>query len=408
MADPSTAWLKPLYTWRSAITESNLSHTTKHIALTLSLHMSERGDSCFPGRKLLAAETGLDLRTIDRHLKILAAIDENGVEDLELAWLRVKRGIGRGKTNEYFAVVPGTWERATSAPPRVQDPAKTKARNTLNKAIRDGRLKRPDRCSRCGKQGLIEAHHADYSKPLEVEWLCTICHQAETEVGRQGASHKDVNSSAPMGTDNGGQGAAFRGLIGGTEAEGEAQDTQTGGTVPPEYSSSSTESKDARAREPDKTEKQPNDEKQPTGPGKFEPIGDIVVKVPDLPTLDFRDKLVTLWRQMWEYLEKTPGPGIRYNLPNGLKVDATKVPYDGSTAHKSRRLVIWREGSFKDYEMGELSPALQKWENERDTFWKHVFVKNRQAGRDWIEGSAAGYPAFHVCWTERMPRSLRA
>ena len=53
------------------------------------------------------------------------------------------------------------------------------ARNRLQREIRLGRIVRPDSCSKCGGRGRrIEAHHADYSKPFEVQWLCSVCHGA--------------------------------------------------------------------------------------------------------------------------------------------------------------------------------------------------------------------------------------
>lgn len=63
--------LSALFTWRSAICDSELPSTSRHVALTLSLHMSERGDSCFPSVRRLADETGLSRRTVQRHLKEL-------------------------------------------------------------------------------------------------------------------------------------------------------------------------------------------------------------------------------------------------------------------------------------------------------------------------------------------------
>ncbi|MPZ36649.1 MAG: hypothetical protein GEU95_01075 [Rhizobiales bacterium] len=36
----------------------------------------------------------------------------------------------------------------------------------------------PQPCTRCGAPG-TEMHHADYSRPLDVEWLCRPCHVAE-------------------------------------------------------------------------------------------------------------------------------------------------------------------------------------------------------------------------------------
>lgn len=49
-------------------------------------------------------------------------------------------------------------------------------RKTVRSAIFHGRLvKQP--CERCGA-GKAHAHHEDYSKPLDVVWLCQTHHQA--------------------------------------------------------------------------------------------------------------------------------------------------------------------------------------------------------------------------------------
>lgn len=53
-------------------------------------------------------------------------------------------------------------------------PERNKARAIVGKAIRSGQLQRQP-CALCGATR-TEAHHPDYSKPLEVVWVCRPCH----------------------------------------------------------------------------------------------------------------------------------------------------------------------------------------------------------------------------------------
>ena len=43
-------------------------------------------------------------------------------------------------------------------------------------AVADGRLVRPNQCEQCGISTKPDAHHEDYSRPLDVKWLCRRCH----------------------------------------------------------------------------------------------------------------------------------------------------------------------------------------------------------------------------------------
>jgi hypothetical protein len=64
---------------------------------------------------------------------------------------------------------------------RAKDPEKYHARVAVGNAVRDGRLKKCP-CVVCGNIK-SEAHHTDYSKPLDVIWLCKPHHrQADKKV----------------------------------------------------------------------------------------------------------------------------------------------------------------------------------------------------------------------------------
>jgi len=53
-----------------------------------------------------------------------------------------------------------------------------RARNRVSTALARGELVRADACESCGAERFCEAHHADYSRPLDVTWLCRDCHHA--------------------------------------------------------------------------------------------------------------------------------------------------------------------------------------------------------------------------------------
>lgn len=75
-------------------------------------------------------------------------------------------------------------------------PEKIKAHNILHYWIKNGKVvKLP--CRDCGNKK-SEGHHPDYSKPLEVIWLCSLHHKAE-----HGRGYKPV--SLPPNKKRGGK-----------------------------------------------------------------------------------------------------------------------------------------------------------------------------------------------------------
>ena len=66
----------------------------------------------------------------------------------------------------------------------LKNPMMVKAHAAVARAVKSGKLiKQP--CEKCGDEK-TQAHHDDYSKPLDVRWLCDPCHRAHHTELRKG------------------------------------------------------------------------------------------------------------------------------------------------------------------------------------------------------------------------------
>ena len=59
---------------------------------------------------------------------------------------------------------------------KARNPEHERARAKLHYAVSTGRIVKPTVCEDCGKTALLHGHHEDYARPLDVRWLCSICH----------------------------------------------------------------------------------------------------------------------------------------------------------------------------------------------------------------------------------------
>jgi len=58
----------------------------------------------------------------------------------------------------------------------TRHPEATRAHKKVYDALQSGKLVK-GLCANCGSSASVHAHHDDYSKPLEVTWLCSKCHR---------------------------------------------------------------------------------------------------------------------------------------------------------------------------------------------------------------------------------------
>ena len=78
-----------------------------------------------------------------------------------------------------------------------------RASSLVNHEVEHGRLCVPERCQRCQRECVPQAHHGDYSRPFDIEWLCVECHAVEHGhcVGREREVGAFVAPACPRCSD---------------------------------------------------------------------------------------------------------------------------------------------------------------------------------------------------------------
>lgn len=80
-------------------------------------------------------------------------------------------------TKKYLATDHGKKKRnQRSSEWDNKNPEKRRAHDRAMYAVKTEKLFRPNFCSQCKKECKPHAHHEDYSKALDVIWLCQTCH----------------------------------------------------------------------------------------------------------------------------------------------------------------------------------------------------------------------------------------
>ena len=67
-------------------------------------------------------------------------------------------------------------EAMTTGPINTDHPNRKNCSNIVIKAIASGLIIKPAMCTICGAEERVVGHHHDYSRPLDVVWMCHPCH----------------------------------------------------------------------------------------------------------------------------------------------------------------------------------------------------------------------------------------
>ena len=91
--------------------------------------------------------------------------------------LEKNREQARERQKRYMASEKGKLKHIETQRNYVKEnPEKIKASNKLRKAISFGKILRNPKCEICFIECKTHGHHEDYTKPLEVIWMCSKCH----------------------------------------------------------------------------------------------------------------------------------------------------------------------------------------------------------------------------------------
>jgi len=108
-------------------------------------------------------------RSYEKHREAIAekrAIKRRTIEEKEKN--RLRQAEWRKSNGTRGGEISAKWKK--------ENPQKAACHSLILWAIRAGVLKRNERCEECNAECKTQGHHEDYSKPLEVRWLCKGCH----------------------------------------------------------------------------------------------------------------------------------------------------------------------------------------------------------------------------------------
>lgn len=118
--------------------------------------------------------------------------------ELSSAW-QLRNPESRAKIQRRYASTSHGKEavRRSYASQSERHPERIKARGKLSNAIRRGKIQKQP-CQVCGNLR-VEAHHHDYSKPLDVVWLCGLDHRRQHSYERERRNQTGVSRIAASG-----------------------------------------------------------------------------------------------------------------------------------------------------------------------------------------------------------------
>ena len=117
-------------------------------------------------------------KDVANRVAIKRLIPEWVVSERERCRKKQERYRHLGLAKQVTREVKARWEE--------RHPLKIDAHKKAHRAVRSGKLKNPGICQDClDKTTNLDKHHEDYSRPLDIVWLCKKCHGIRHRKGFQ-------------------------------------------------------------------------------------------------------------------------------------------------------------------------------------------------------------------------------
>ncbi len=81
---------------------------------------------------------------------------------------------------------------------RKEHPLRSAVSSILQRAVKAKKIIKPKRCSMCNRKTKIVGHHEDYYKPLDVVWVCQVCHKNLHKMERIVESANETNKTLSL------------------------------------------------------------------------------------------------------------------------------------------------------------------------------------------------------------------
>jgi len=142
-------------------------------------------------KKITEEEFGKVLKSLDLGIPTNVLCEKYGVSHAYMIALKISRKLPDIDSEDQLSRIGNTRANTLKHNRKRTNQEIQAIHGLVRRAIGRGEIIKPKECSSCLFVRPLDGHHDDYSKPLEVRWLCRRCHQAHHAMNPDGHTNGD-------------------------------------------------------------------------------------------------------------------------------------------------------------------------------------------------------------------------